>query len=261
MTRRQKGLTYLVVGPFAIVLAFPFYFALVTMFKSNLDLSNVEHSPYLYHDPEGNLGLGLLERRDDRPRPGSSSRTRTTRRGSSTRSSSAWPSSESRCSWRCRPATHSPGSPAGWGQTAGVGHLPRLPDSADAPLPAALADRHQPRPEGLAVGADPRVPVVHDPVRDVAPDGVLQDDSAGARGRRARRRLLAAQGALPDRPPDLAAGDPHRRHLRLLALRQRVHLRVHVHLDLRAADRVGRNPERPHPRRRLLLAVAAWQRR
>jgi multiple sugar transport system permease protein len=38
------------------VLAFPFYFALVTTFKSNLDLSNVERSPYLYHDPEGNLG-------------------------------------------------------------------------------------------------------------------------------------------------------------------------------------------------------------
>jgi multiple sugar transport system permease protein len=55
VTWRQKGLTYLVVGPFAIVLAFPFYFALVTTFKSNLDLSNVERSPYLYHDPQGNL--------------------------------------------------------------------------------------------------------------------------------------------------------------------------------------------------------------
>ncbi len=55
MTWRQKGLTYLVVGPFAVVLAFPFYFALVTTFKSNLDLSNVERSPYLYHDPQGNL--------------------------------------------------------------------------------------------------------------------------------------------------------------------------------------------------------------
>jgi multiple sugar transport system permease protein len=55
VTWRQKGLTYLVVGPFAIVLAFPFYFALVTTFKSNLDLSNVERSPYLYHDPQGDL--------------------------------------------------------------------------------------------------------------------------------------------------------------------------------------------------------------
>ena len=50
---RQRGVTYAVVVPFAIVLAFPFYFALVTMFKTNLDLANVEHSPYLYNDLEG----------------------------------------------------------------------------------------------------------------------------------------------------------------------------------------------------------------
>ena len=53
MTWRQKGLTYAVVVPFAIVLAFPFAFALITMFKTNLDLANVEHSPYLYNDLEG----------------------------------------------------------------------------------------------------------------------------------------------------------------------------------------------------------------
>jgi multiple sugar transport system permease protein len=55
MTRRQSLLTYLVVGPFAIVLAFPFYFALVTTFKTNLDLANVEHSPYLYNDLDGDF--------------------------------------------------------------------------------------------------------------------------------------------------------------------------------------------------------------
>jgi multiple sugar transport system permease protein len=55
VTWRQKSLTYLVLGPFAIVLAFPFYFALVTMFKTNLDLANVEHSPYVYNDLEGNF--------------------------------------------------------------------------------------------------------------------------------------------------------------------------------------------------------------
>ncbi|HXG75252.1 MAG TPA: carbohydrate ABC transporter permease [Gaiellaceae bacterium] len=55
MHARQKLLTYLVVGPFAIVLAFPFYFALVTMFKTNLDLANIEHSPYLYNDLEGDF--------------------------------------------------------------------------------------------------------------------------------------------------------------------------------------------------------------
>jgi multiple sugar transport system permease protein len=55
MTWRQKSLTYLVVGPFAIVLAFPFYLALVTMFKTNEDLAIVEHSPYVINDAEGNF--------------------------------------------------------------------------------------------------------------------------------------------------------------------------------------------------------------
>jgi multiple sugar transport system permease protein len=55
MTRRQNLLTYLVVGPFAIVLAFPFYFALVTLFKTNLDLAVQTHSPYVYNDNEGHF--------------------------------------------------------------------------------------------------------------------------------------------------------------------------------------------------------------
>ena len=55
MTRRDRLVTWLVVTPFVIVLAFPFYFALVTMFKTNLDLANVEHSPYLYNDLDGSF--------------------------------------------------------------------------------------------------------------------------------------------------------------------------------------------------------------
>ena len=55
MMRRQKLTTYAVVIPFAIFLAFPFYFALVTMFKTNLDIANVENSPYVYNDLEGNF--------------------------------------------------------------------------------------------------------------------------------------------------------------------------------------------------------------
>jgi multiple sugar transport system permease protein len=55
MTRRQKLTTYAVVVPFAIFLAFPFYFALVTMFKTNLEPANVENSPYVYNDLEGNF--------------------------------------------------------------------------------------------------------------------------------------------------------------------------------------------------------------
>jgi multiple sugar transport system permease protein len=52
---RQKSLTYLIVGPFAIVLAFPFYFALITMFKTDLDLADIQHSPYVYNDLEGHF--------------------------------------------------------------------------------------------------------------------------------------------------------------------------------------------------------------
>jgi len=55
VSRRQTALTYLVVGPFAVFLAFPFYFALVTMFKTNLDLSVPTHSPYVYNDAEGHF--------------------------------------------------------------------------------------------------------------------------------------------------------------------------------------------------------------
>ncbi len=39
------------------------------MFKTNLDLANVEHSPYTYNDLAGRLPLGLLELRDVRARP------------------------------------------------------------------------------------------------------------------------------------------------------------------------------------------------
>jgi multiple sugar transport system permease protein len=46
---RSRLGTYLVVAPFAIVLAFPFYWMLVTMFKEDRDLYNVSHVPYVYN--------------------------------------------------------------------------------------------------------------------------------------------------------------------------------------------------------------------
>jgi multiple sugar transport system permease protein len=54
---RSHGLSYLVVGPFAIVLAFPFYWMLMTMLKTNGDLYNPENVPFKFTtvkaDPEG----------------------------------------------------------------------------------------------------------------------------------------------------------------------------------------------------------------
>ncbi|HEU5213422.1 MAG TPA: carbohydrate ABC transporter permease [Gaiellaceae bacterium] len=46
---REKGPAYLVVGPFAILLAFPFYWMLMTALKSDGDLYNVENVPYKFN--------------------------------------------------------------------------------------------------------------------------------------------------------------------------------------------------------------------
>jgi multiple sugar transport system permease protein len=46
---RRNLPTYLVLGPFAILLAFPFYWMLVTMFKEDLDLYNAQNVPYVYN--------------------------------------------------------------------------------------------------------------------------------------------------------------------------------------------------------------------
>lgn len=48
LRRRDNLLTYLVVGPFAIVLAFPFYWMLQTSLKSELDLYNTENNPFAF---------------------------------------------------------------------------------------------------------------------------------------------------------------------------------------------------------------------
>jgi multiple sugar transport system permease protein len=45
----RKLPTYLVLTPVAILLAFPFYWMLVTMFKQDLDLYNAENVPYVYN--------------------------------------------------------------------------------------------------------------------------------------------------------------------------------------------------------------------
>ena len=47
-TFRDKLTSYLILGPFAIVLAFPFYWMLWTSFKTELDLYNVENVPFSF---------------------------------------------------------------------------------------------------------------------------------------------------------------------------------------------------------------------
>jgi ABC-type glycerol-3-phosphate transport system permease component len=52
VARRESLLSYLVVGPFAIVLAFPFYWMLMTSFKTNGDLYNVQNVPFVFNKAE-----------------------------------------------------------------------------------------------------------------------------------------------------------------------------------------------------------------
>jgi multiple sugar transport system permease protein len=50
LRKRDNLITYLVVGPFAIVLAFPFYWMLQTSLKSERDLYNTENNPFGWGD-------------------------------------------------------------------------------------------------------------------------------------------------------------------------------------------------------------------
>jgi multiple sugar transport system permease protein len=47
---REQGAAWLVVGPFAIVLAFPFYWMLVTALKTDVDLYNTENVPFKFQE-------------------------------------------------------------------------------------------------------------------------------------------------------------------------------------------------------------------
>ena len=47
--RRDKLLSYLIVGPFAIVLAFPFYWMLMTSLRADNDLYSLEEVPYKFN--------------------------------------------------------------------------------------------------------------------------------------------------------------------------------------------------------------------
>ena len=94
------------------------------------------------HDPEGNLGWDFWKSRQRSTSRSSSQDTNYCDVDRSTRRSWAWPWSRSRSS-SALPAGLCPrAARRRLGPDRGRRHLPRLPDSAHAPLPPALADRH-----------------------------------------------------------------------------------------------------------------------
>jgi multiple sugar transport system permease protein len=49
---REKGLSYLIVGPFALILAFPFYVMVITAFKNGTEFYDATATPYWFkHGP------------------------------------------------------------------------------------------------------------------------------------------------------------------------------------------------------------------
>ena len=57
---REKGLSYLIVGPLAIVLAFPFYVMTITAFKSQTESYDVTKNPYWLHNGPTVQNFGYL---------------------------------------------------------------------------------------------------------------------------------------------------------------------------------------------------------
>jgi multiple sugar transport system permease protein len=47
---REHGLSYLIVGPFAVVLAFPFYVMVISAFKDQTEIYNTAQTPYWFTD-------------------------------------------------------------------------------------------------------------------------------------------------------------------------------------------------------------------
>ena len=154
------------VVPFAIFLAFPFYFALVTMFKTNLDLGNIEHVPYVYNDAAGHFHWDFWNY----------ATTEHVRFLFEDTNYPRWLLNTLLVGAAVVGITLVLAMPAGyalarlaggWGPERRNRDLPHLPRPADAVVPAAVAADHAAGPEGFALGAHPRLPVVHRAIRDV----------------------------------------------------------------------------------------------
>src|SRR6266571_3355821 len=136
------------------------------------------------------------------------------------------------------------------------GDLSRLPRATLDPVHPARHRRVPDRDLRHALGADPHLSHVPDPVLHLAPDGVFPYYSLRAGGMRADRRRHALADSRQDHPAAGRARADLGRDLRLHALLERVHLRAHVRLLVRGEDGSGGSGHRARRRRRLPLGRA-----
>ena len=237
-TRRETLVSWLIITPFAIVLAFPFYWMLMTALRADNDLYDIEQVPFKFNADSPTLSnfRFLFEETDYRE----------------------WLQNTAIVGGAVVLITLVLALPAayalarllgGWGQTLGVGiFLIYLvpPTLLFLPLSRLVAELHLhdrlwslilvypsftvPFSIWLLMGFFKTIPPELE-------DAALVDGAS---------RLTAL----------VRAGDPYGGHLHVLAGCKRVRLRNHVHLEQRAEDDLRRRADGADPRRRLLLGSA-----
>src|SRR6266542_3062778 len=203
---------------FAVILGFPFYWMLITTFKRNTDLNNLQNNPFIYNERPTLDHLKLLFHETMFPR------------------------------WVLNTAFA--------GLVVVIITLLLAVPAAYAPVHPPVKGRRPPRPAGLPLVDHHRLPKLHDPVLDMAAHGLLQVHPEGPRRRRHGRRPDQMGRLREADDPDVDLRHPHRGDLRLHARNAGVRLRPDVHLLLRPPDRRRRRPHVPAPWRRLLLGLA-----
>jgi len=233
------------VGPFAVALAFPFYWMVITAFKKTNELYNLSRFPFWWHGglPQTTANVSDLFNHTDYPR---------------------WLANTAFVGGMVVLITLLLALPAGyalarlsgrWGQSMGVAiFLTYLvpPTLLFLPLSRVISELHLHNSLWSLVLVYPSFTV---PFATWLLMGFFQDDSAGARGSGPDRRRLARRRSDTCRLPDLAAGDPDRGDLLVLARRERVRVRDHLHLELAEPHALGRSADGADPRRSRALGV------
>ena len=237
----REILFFLAVAFFVILSAFPFYWMVITSFKTNSDLYSVTNIPFWFNDPPTLehfrylfhetlfvtwllnsliIGVCVVLITLVTALPAAYSLARMTGRN---------------------------------GETLGIGiFLTYLvpPTLLFLPLARVVAESRAAE-FNVVLSAD--LPDFHDPVLYLAVDGILQGPTARDRGGGGRRRLQLVRSLRQDGAPSVAAGDSDGSDLHVHFDLAGICLRVDLHFYVGAEADHARRGDRPHSRRHLLL--------
>jgi multiple sugar transport system permease protein len=232
---KEKGLSYLIVGPFAIILAFPFYVMVITAFKNRTELYDPSITPYWFGKQSPTWdNASYLFHETQYPR---------------------WLANTAIVGVCVVAVTLVLAVPAGYalarlagrvGQSLGVGiFLTYLvpPTLLFIPLFWVINQVHLQNSIWSLVLVYPSFTV---PFATWLLMGFFKTIPAELEDA-ARVRCVAADDPDACRLPDLRPRNPHCRDLLVLARRERVRVRLHVHLAIRPQDGLDRCLYGSHP--------------